>query len=325
MLKWDIILAMETPQRHKSLRDSPTVPDSGELYQYTCPVDHRGSSVVMQGFRPKSPNVFPPLLFLHDVGENSDLYWDCLSYLCDRGFSSYVYNQRGHGGDVYISGHLDHFQDLVTDLLQVASWTRHIHQGEPPIIVGQGYGAIVATEFAAKHVAFVKGLVLAAPTLQLAWMPGPFKRLMIKVISEFAPTIKVPKGLHPRFSNPLHRAMGKTMATRLIMSMIGPSQSRVTFAFARELFDAMEGFGNQFRQIKKPMLILKPGSDEVAKFDDMDQIANSHEAPHLITSRILANVHHNGFSEGATPMASILDEILGWSKSRAITARGGSK
>ena len=279
----------------------------------------------MRGLRSRSPVKAPPLLFLHDVTENGDMYWDCLTYICNRGMSGYVYDQRGHGKGADFSGHLDHFQDLVTDLLQVASWIRHLHNGEPPIIVGQGYGAIVATEFAAKHGSFMQGIVLAAPTLELAWMPGPIKRWIIKLIAEFAPTIKVPKGLHPRFSNPMHRVVGKTMATRLIMSMIGPRQSRLTFAFARELFDAMEGFGQHFRQIKKPMLILKPGSDEVAKFEGMDQIAASHNARSLITSRTVDNVHHNGFNEGPLPMASILDEILAWGQAVANPSKGGHR
>ena len=314
---------METAPRPKTPTDQPPVPDSGELYRYTCPVDHKGNSVIMRGLRAKTPSKLPPLLFLHDVGENSEMYWDCLTFICERGMSGYVYDQRGHGRGADISGHLDHFQDLVSDLLQVASWVRHIHNGEPPIIVGQGYGAIVATEFASKYDAFMRGVVLAAPTLQLAWMPGPFKRFIIKVIAEFAPTVKVPKGLHPRFSNPMHREMGKTMATRLIMSMIGPRQSRLTFAFARELFDAMQAFGNHFRQIKKPMLILKPGSDEVAKFDVMDQIAASHDARSLITSRTVDNVHHNGFNEGPLPMASVLNEIIAWGHSAAKQSWGG--
>jgi alpha-beta hydrolase superfamily lysophospholipase len=314
---------MDTVLPSKFPSDQPPAPENGEPYRYTCPVDHHGNSVLMHGLRSKTPNQSPPLLFLHDVGERSDMYWNCLGYICARGFNGYIYDQRGHGQGAEISGHVDHFQDLVRDLLQVASWVRHLHNGEPPIIVGQGYGAIVATEFAAKHAAFVTGVVLAAPTLQLAWTPGPFKRFIIKVFSEFAPTVKVPKGLHPRFSNPLHRQMGKTMATRLIRSFIGPRQSHVSFAFARELFDAMEGFGHHFRRINKPTLILKPDSDEVAKFEDIEQIAASHQAASLIASKVVANVHHNGFNEGPLPMASILDAIIAWIDSAVIG--GGSE
>jgi alpha-beta hydrolase superfamily lysophospholipase len=314
---------MDSSSRAQAPEDGPVIPENGDLYRHLCPVDHRNNTVHLKGLRAKNSVSPRPILFVHDVGENAGMYWDCLAHVCDKGFSSYVYDQRGHGRTSEISGHLDHFQDLVRDLLQVASWVRHMHNGESPIIVGQGYGALVATEFASRHPGFLRGLVLTAPTLQLAWTPGPIKRFIINLISKIAPTVRVPKGLHPRFSNPLHREMGTTIATRIIYSILGPRQSRVTFAFARELFESMESFGNHFRRVKVPTLILKPGADEVARYEVMDQIAATHQNQSLITSRTLANVHHNGFTEGPLPMASILDEIIGWG--RNITARAQDK
>jgi alpha-beta hydrolase superfamily lysophospholipase len=287
-------------------------PASGELYQYLCPVDHKSNVAAILGLRCRQASKNAPILIIHDVGERADMYWECMKFLCDRGLSSYSYDQRGHGINADLSGHLDRFQELVSDVLQIASWLRHIHNGQSPIVVGQGYGAIVATELAAKHPQFVHAVVLAAPTLELAWMPGRFKRWIIRVLADILPRVKVPTGLHPRFSNPLHRVVGKTMATRLIRSLIGPSQLRLTFAFARELLEAMDKFGDYFRSIKKPVLILKPGEDEVARFESVDQITLSSPDKNRITTRVVANVHHNGFTEGKIPMSSILDEIISW-------------
>ena len=296
------------------------VPDSGELYRSLCPVDHKNNCVAIRGIRYSKTQSTPPILLVHDVGERSDMYWDCIKFLCEHGASSYSYDQRGHGVDTELSGHLDRFQDLVSDLLQVTSWVRHMHNGIPPVIVGQGYGAIVATELGSKFPQFITGIVLAAPTLELAWKPGRIKRYIIKVMSELMPRVKVPKGLHPRFSNPLHRTVGKTMATRLIRSLIGPRQLRLTFAFAQELFEAMDGFDKKFHSLKKPVLILKPGSDEVARFEAMDQISSNHPYRELVTTRTVANVHHNGFTEGKLPMSSILEEVITWAKAAANKA-----
>jgi alpha-beta hydrolase superfamily lysophospholipase len=328
-IRYNLAMDTEKPNPPKtgltdSRMESPAtlnVPNSGELYRYLCPVDHQNNLVAMRGLRSKNGGHHPAILIIHDVGERSDMYWDCIRFLCEQGFSSYSYDQRGHGADADISGHLDRFQDLVGDLLQVASWVRHMHNGISPIIVGQGYGAIVANEFAAKYPLLNTGVVLAAPTLELAWTPGPIKRYIIKVMSEVAPRIKVPKGLHPRFSNPLHREVGKTLATRFIQSLIGPRQLRLTFAFARELFEAMDSFSRHFQLIKNPVLILKPGNDEVARFDSIEKIAATHRDKSIVTSRTVANVHHNGFTEGNLPMASILDEVLSWSK--AVASKAG--
>lgn len=312
-------LAHIAPRREVDLIDD--LPESGELYRSLCPVDHKNNCVAIRGIRSTIKQSTPPILLVHDVGERSDMYWDCIKFICEHGASSYSYDQRGHGVDTELSGHLDRFQDLVSDLLQVTSWVRHMHNGAPPVIVGQGYGAIVATELASKFPQFVTGIVLAAPTLELAWKPGPIKRYIIKVMSELMPRVKVPKGLHPRFSNPLHREVGKTMATRLIRSLIGPRQLRLTFAFAQELFEAMDGFDKKFHSLKKPVLILKPGSDEVARFEAMDHITSRHPFQDLVTTRTVANVHHNGFTEGKLPMTSILEEVLTWANAASIKSQ----
>jgi hypothetical protein len=46
----------------------------------------------------------------------------------------------------------------------------------------------------------------------------------------------------------------------------------------------------------------------------MDQFAMAHPDKNRITTRTVANVHHNGFTEGKLPMTSILSEITSWSE-----------
>jgi alpha-beta hydrolase superfamily lysophospholipase len=305
---------MDQSQREQQSISAQTIPENGDLYRYLCPVDHHGNAVHIKGLRTKAPTVSGPILFVHDVGERASMYWECLAYVCEKGFSSYVFDQRGHGRSIEQTGNIDHYQDLVTDLLQVASWIRHMHNGEPPLIVGQGYGALVATEMAAKYPAFIRGLILTAPTIQLAWTLSSTKKTVISFVSKIAPKVKVPTGLHPRFSNPIDREATKSIVSRFLRSIVKPNHARVTFAFARELLDSMESYQNFFGKIKVPTLILKPGADEVALYEKMDLIAASHENPSLITSRTMANVHHNGLTEGALSMSSILDEIISWGR-----------
>jgi alpha-beta hydrolase superfamily lysophospholipase len=285
---------------------------SGELYRFLCPVDHQNNSVLLRGIRHLENIQRPPILVVHDVSERSLMYWDSMNYMCDQGYSSYCYDQRGHGVDADISGHLDHFEDLVNDLLQVTSWVRHLHNGVPPILVGQGYGAIVATMLASKHPKFVTGIVLAAPTIELAWRPGPAKQFLIRVMSHIAPRIKVPGALHPRFSNPLHRDVSKTLTPGFLRSLIGPKPLRLTFAFSREIFEAMDSFPRFFHSLSKPTLVLTPDNDEVATYEAMNSISAAHPKHSLVTNMTVKNVRHNGFTEGKLPLETILDCILSW-------------
>ncbi|MBC7659570.1 MAG: hypothetical protein H7249_07665, partial [Chitinophagaceae bacterium] len=57
---------------------------------FSCPVDHSGAAVHVQGWA-GIHSEFPPVILVHDLGENSDFYAPAARILADRGFQAYCY------------------------------------------------------------------------------------------------------------------------------------------------------------------------------------------------------------------------------------------
>ncbi len=288
------------------------IPPNAEFYRYSCPVDHAGHMVNMRGWRCKDSFDRPALLLVHDAGEDIRMYRDVARYLCEQGFSCYGYDQRGHGQSSARTGHVDEFQELVKDLLQVAAWVRHMHNGHSPIIIGQGYGCLVACELLAKHPEAAFALVMSAPTVELARKPGAIQRFAIRIFAEIAPYLSLPKIIRPRFSNPLHRDYSDAITTRIVESLIQANDLKVTASFARELLQSMDRFPLTFGKIRTRTLILRPEADEVARFDSIRVAVENHDDTSLVELHSIPGMHHNAFTESIESMHQMTTLTMNW-------------
>lgn len=287
-------------------------PSNGELFRYSCPVDHSGHMVNMRGWRCNDDNHKPAFVLVHDVGEEISMYRNCARYICEQGFSCYGFDQRGHGESTDSLGDIISFQNLVKDLLQVVSWVRHLHDGRPPIIVGQGYGCLVASEMLVQYPNAASGIILSAPTFELSKQPSSWLRFSIKVLSDLMPNARLPKMFRPRFSNPYHRPIHQTMATRIVSGIMTGDDLKVTAGFARELLSAMARFPETFGSMRKPLLILRSEADEVARFDKITHMLTDHPEQDLIESHAIEGLHHNPFTASPDSMKVVTDITLAW-------------
>ena len=290
-------------------------PANAEFYRYSCPVDHAGHMVSMRGWRCKDTLDKPALLLVHDVGEEVGMYRDAARHICENGFSCYGYDQRGHGQSSARTGHVDEFQSLVKDLLQVAAWVKHMHNGNAPIIIGQGYGCLVACELLAKHPEAASALILSAPTVELARKPSAMQRMAIRVFAEVAPYVRLPVMIRPRFSNPLHRDYSTILATRIVESLIQTNDLKITASFARELLMSMDRFPQTFAMLQTKTIILRPEADEVARFDMIRSVAENHPNASLINLQSVPGMHHNAFTESVDSMRQVTQLSLDWVRS----------
>lgn len=298
------------PEESSILNETP--PENSEPYRYSCPVDHSGNMVSLRGWRRKDHLKVPPLILIHDVGEDIRMYRASAHYLCNQGLSCYGFDQRGHGESTERLGRIQRFDTLVQDLLQVSSWIRHLHGGIPPIIVGQGYGCLIGSEMIAKYPNLASGIILSAPTVELTVDLHPLRRLLIKLFADVAADMKLPKMLRPRFSNPRHKPVAHTMATRIVKGLISSDDIKVSSGFAWELLSAMDRFPQILASVKKPSLVLLPEADEVARFERVKQIISTHPDMHLLQCLSIEGLHHNPFTESEASMRRVSTSIISW-------------
>jgi len=301
--------------RISRLNAEPTIaetdPDTGiQRLIYSCPVDHSGTTVYVKGWR-NSQSSRPPLLLVHDVAENVGHYRAFAMQLCDAKSSVYGFDLRGHGRSGRRVGHVPRFAALVNDLLQVAAWVRHRESSVAPILIAQGFGAVLASEFRRAHPRFCSGLVLAAPSMDFVRPPGSPRTFFISALAEILPTLRLPAALCPRLSDPI--APTDTDLRSRIMEALSPAhQHRLTAAFAREILGAIERSEATFLDIDCPTLLMLPGKDDFFSYESLRNLVAVHPGKERMTIESYDELNHHVLGDSTPGRDKIANRILEW-------------
>ncbi len=275
---------------------------------FSCPVDHSGTSVYLKGWLTDTCE-FPPLVFVHDLGEHIGKYRKMAIDLNAVGCNFYGFDLRGHGRSGRMLGHITRFDDLVNDLLQVVAWVKHKEGGRPPILLGQGIGALVAVHFLIAHRNMAQAAALAAPTLSLQHKVRGWHRVVIKSLSEMMPTMRVPAAIKPRLSTAnAPAATGGTIFENLVTNR-GPQTPPLTAAFINETLTAMDHGLNKLNDIQIPTLVLYPSHDPVCDYSALRALQKTSKNACLEITEI-ESAEHRLFLDEAPGMNPKVREIL---------------
>jgi pimeloyl-ACP methyl ester carboxylesterase len=267
----------------------------------SLPVDHMGTFVYLRGWR-KEESQWPPIIFVHDLGEQADEYAKAAESFVVRGYTCYAFDLRGHGRSGRLLGHLTRFDSLVKDLLQVAAWVKHKESGQSPVIVGQGVGALIAADFAHRFSVFCGGIVLASPCFELSRKPSFPLKSLLKISSEIWPTWRPPRLLSPNFT--------ETLASSL----------RLTSASIDTILDAMQRSDDMLQKCSVNTLILCPEHDPISTYQTLKKTVAMHSNTKL-KSIDLGGISRCMFKGKAENYQIAIDEISTWLEPQRISIK----
>lgn len=243
-------------RRQIGMEDNFAVDEQAPSMVTSLPVDHQGSYVHVCGISARNSDT-RPLLFIHNANQQSDSFHHLLSLCSEKGFSSYSYDLRGHGRSGNLLGHVQRFEDHVSDLLQVASWVKHLENRRAPLIIGYGLGALIANEFSQKYGKLCVGTVLIAPLCELKVPPNRITKTLLKVLMEIWPTFRMRSSLFPEPQGSSHYQL-------------------FTAKYLYEIFLAIERFETSY---------VKHGGNILLVCPDGDQICSYHKLHNFVVSR----------------------------------------
>jgi alpha-beta hydrolase superfamily lysophospholipase len=138
------------------------------------------------------------ILVVHGLGEHSGRFSLLARALRDRGYSVFLYDQRGHGRSegrrAYVSG----FDRFVEDLALAAAAAERALEGPGTLFLyGHSMGALVLIRFLQTHRPRTPGVVLSAPWLGTRVPVPRWKELSAAVLRRVAPAVRVPTAVAP--------------------------------------------------------------------------------------------------------------------------------
>ena len=272
----------------------------------SLPVDHAGTAVYVKGWRYET-GAAQAILIVHDLGEQTTHYREMARALVASGYSVYLFDLRGHGRSGRRLGHAPSFNTLIKDLLQVAAWVRHKEGGKPPIILGHGIGALITMDFTKYHGDLCKAAILSAPCLEPTAEVSPPARLLLRLLAEISPTIRIPSALSPRFTKDL-KGSQQSEASEEDKVVYFP---RLTAIFAHELLSAIQRAEARFIEYHGSVLILCPEEDTICSYGQLKKSAALHNENNLEIVD-LPKVGHGVFTEDKAWRDAALQVILPW-------------
>ena len=223
-------------------------------FVYTIPVDHSGTSVYLKGWiQQDSP--YPPVVMVHDLGESVRSYRGIAEEMRQSGFSIFVFDLRGHGRSGRHLGHVPSFDALVEDLLQVVAWVRYKSNGELPIIIGQGVGALVSVYFKKKYSKYTRETILVAPPASEGKSMAPMYRTFIRSMAEVTPRMRLPRSMVSQFLS-----LGGMEPTAKQQKVQG-----ITLHFAKEVMQAISQLPEVMKSFTGPAMVVVP--QQVSAYD----------------------------------------------------------
>jgi alpha-beta hydrolase superfamily lysophospholipase len=252
-------------------------PEAIQKIVSSLPVDHSGTSVYVKGWRHASC-VGYPILIVHDLGEQTEMYRHTCEEIVARGHNVYMFDLRGHGRSGKRLGHAPSYDILIKDLLQVAAWVRHKEDGKTPIIIGHGIGALITMDFTKTYPNLCRAMVLSAPVLELVHETTGMTRFFIKVMADVAPMLRIPVPLCPQFTRDLMNIQHQIDEEDTASVVYFP---RLTAVFANELLNAIKRAEMSFITYQGACLILCPTKDDVCTYGAVKKAVAVHTADNI--------------------------------------------
>ncbi len=129
------------------------------------------------------------VLAVHGMGTHSGRFESVAKNLAAEGYSSFCYDQPGHGNSPGKRGDFNSYNHLLDTLQNVLDHCRSMHPGLPAFIFGHSMGGNVVANFVLRRKPELNGVVLSSPWFKLAFNPPFFKMMLAKLVVNIFPAL----------------------------------------------------------------------------------------------------------------------------------------
>jgi alpha-beta hydrolase superfamily lysophospholipase len=250
---------------------------------------------------------------VHGLGEHAGRFSLLARALRERGYSVFLYDQRGHGRSEGRRGYVSSFDLFVDDLaLAAAEAERELEGPAGLFLYGHSMGALVLIRFLQTHRPSAPGVVLSAPWLGTALPVPRWKELAAAVLRRIAPAARVPTAIAPEqlTSDPeLQRAY---LEDPLIVHGI-------SVALYDAVLDAQERCVGEDAFPELPVLLLLPLDDPLVDLGRTRGWARG-VGPHVEVAE-LPGMRHEPHNE--VGRENVFGQVAHWLDTRTHGARAG--
>jgi alpha-beta hydrolase superfamily lysophospholipase len=238
---------------------------------YSLKVESGGETLLVRGHEVMDPRA--TLVVTPGFSDHAGRYGRLAQELGSRGYTTYVYDPRGHGKSTGRRGHTPHWSSLVEDLDRVVrSLDAAGKLGARRALLGHSMGALVALDWALSHRGEINGLALSAPFFKSAFSPPLWKRASAFAIGGFMPWLGVPTGLRGKEMSKDIVVASQYDTDPLVHGVMTPRYYFEYLAAQKRLFSAASS-------VDFPVFVQHGGADPVSSAEAAAQWAQAVPRP----------------------------------------------
>jgi alpha-beta hydrolase superfamily lysophospholipase len=248
------------------------------------------------------------MVIVHGLCEHSGRYEQMAKFLNERGIRVTAYDQRGHGQSGGLRGHVQDFDLLTDDLMQVIQKCRQqMDENLPLLILGHSMGGLVVLRFAQRFGATVSGVIASSPALAPAVSIPPVKAALGRLMSRIRPQLTFDNQLTPEHISHDDSVVQAYISDPLVLG-------RVSARLFTEITKTMERTNQDAPLLSVPLLLQAAGDDRLvnpgASRKFFEQIKSSDKTLH-----VYPGLFHEIYNEEPSRRQQVLTDLETWLES----------
>jgi alpha-beta hydrolase superfamily lysophospholipase len=277
---------------HKSL--------SMEHQEYTWQ-SKTGLTVYGQSWLVDNPKAV--LGLVHGMGEHSGRYTYLVEALNAAGVSVVSYDQIGHGKTGGKRGHVPNYDMLLGCTGELTSKMVELCPAKPMFLFGHSMGGNVILNYLLRHKPKVKGAIVSAPWLKLAFEPPAIQVKLGRLVSGILPSLVQSTNLDVKAISRDPKEVKRYQDDPLV-------HDKISTSFFVGVHDSGPWAMEHANELQTPVLLYHGTADQLTSHDASKAFAE--KAGDKVTFKSLDGYYHESHNESEEDRKKVFEMITSW-------------
>ena len=223
--------------------------------QTTTLTSEDGLALFCRSWFPAEP-VVASVLLIHGLGEHSGRYQHVAEFFLQSGFAVFAIDLRGHGHSDGQRGHVDQYQEYLTDVKTLIDYVRQQTPGLPRFLVGHSLGGLIVLTYALTYSDDITAVIASAPAVRNRIQIPVWKATFNNIIATIGPTLSFSNEINPELLSHDQAVVQAYQDDPLVHDQVTPR-------WFAEYTAAAEWTLEEANTLAVPALILQGGDDMI--------------------------------------------------------------
>lgn len=217
---------------------------------------HDQNRLYYQKWTPVSSGKKPVLIFVHGLNEHSGRYQNPVDFFLKKGFSIYLFDQRGHGRSDGLRSYVQDFNHFMRDLDEFVAYVSSKELGKPLFLIGHSMGGQVVLNYISVYKHHLSGAIVSSPNVRVAMKIPPLKKTAAQALGKVFPKLTLANEIDPKWVCRDHQVVREYKKDTLV-------SKKTTLKLLLEILRNQEKIMSLAERIQLPLFMMHAGADEI--------------------------------------------------------------